>query len=126
MTIKHIGSFKDIDRRLQHFKNSNDKILRSMRMYGELGVRRLAEFTPVDTGKTASSWKFVIEQEPGKVRISWINDNITDIGIPVAVLLQYGHGTRDGYYVQGVDYINPALKPVFDEIAKDAWKEVTR
>ncbi len=91
--------------------------------YGQLGVEALRSATPVDTGKTASSWDYIIETKQGKITISWINTNINE-GTPIAVIIQYGHGTGWGTYVKGTDYINPAMKPVFDKIAEDAWREV--
>lgn len=92
--------------------------------YGRRGVQALMENTPVDTGLTASSWGYEIVETANGYNIYWSNSNIVD-GVSIAVILQYGHGTGTGGYVQGVDYINPALKPVFDGIAKEAWKEVT-
>lgn len=92
--------------------------------YGQIGVDALAKATPKDTGKTASSWDYIIETKNGGVIISWINTNINE-GTPIAVIIQYGHGTGWGAYVKGTDYINPAMKPVFDKIAEDAWREVT-
>lgn len=92
--------------------------------YGRQGVAALASATPKDTGLTANSWEYKIEQNKGKVSISFYNTNIQN-GVPIAVILQYGHGTRNGGWVQGRDYINPAIQPIFDEIVKSAWKEVT-
>lgn len=93
--------------------------------YGQEGVDALSAATPVDTGKTAASWKYEIINENGVIRIIWKNTNIQN-GIPIAVILQYGHGTRNGGWVQGRDYINPALRPVFDKIANNAWEEVKK
>lgn len=93
--------------------------------YGREGVAALASATPVDTGLTASSWRYEIQHGNDSVSIAFYNDNIQN-GIPIAIILQYGHGTRNGGYVQGRDYINPAIKPIFDKITEDAWKEVTR
>lgn len=98
--------------------------LRHLNKYGEMGVRALSAATPVDTGKTASSWSYTIEHSsPESVKIVWTNSNVVD-GNNIAVLIQYGHGTGTGGYVQGIDYINPAMKPVFEEIARAAWEEV--
>lgn len=94
--------------------------------YGEMGVRALREATPKDTGDTANSWSYEIEENNGSVRIIWKNDSTTKDGIPIVVLLHYGHGTRNGGYVQGRDFINPAMRPVFDKIAKEAWEEVVK
>ena len=93
--------------------------------YGREGVAALASATPVDTGLTASSWRYEIQHRNDSVSIAFYNDNIQN-GVPIAIILQYGHGTRNGGYVQGRDYINPAIKPIFDKITEDAWKEVTR
>ena len=92
---------------------------------GREGVAALASATPVDTGLTASSWRYEIQHGNDSVSIAFYNDNIQN-GVPIAIILQYGHGTRNGGYVQGRDYINPAIKPIFDKITEDAWKEVTR
>lgn len=93
--------------------------------YGKRGVEALAKATPVKTGTTASSWYYEITNENGSAKISFCNSNIQN-GVPIAIILQYGHGTNHGGWVQGRDYINPAIQPIFDEIANDAWKEVTR
>lgn len=93
--------------------------------YGDVGVKELSAATPTETGLAASSWSYKVKHRIGSWSIVWSNSDIED-GFPVAVMLQYGHGTRNGGYVEGIDYINPALKPVFDAIAEEAWKEVTR
>jgi hypothetical protein len=93
--------------------------------YGQEGVVALASATPVDTGLTASSWYYEIERGPEKVSITFYNSNIQN-GIPIAIILQYGHATGGGGWVQGRDYINPALQPIFDSIAQKAWEEVTK
>lgn len=92
--------------------------------YGKEGVAALVAATPKDTGKTASSWTYEIVKEAGSASIVFKNSNIVD-GNCIAILLQYGHGTRNGGFVVGRDYINPAIQPIFDKIAKEAWKEVT-
>lgn len=97
--------------------------LKNLEKYAELGVARLAEATPKDTGKTAESWKFKIEVDDKRARVIWTNDNVND-GACIALLLQYGHGARNGAWIQGVDYINPAMRPLFEEFAQEAWKEV--
>lgn len=91
--------------------------------YGELGVEALAANTPKDSGKTAGSWYYTIEKNRDSVTISWENRNVND-GVVIAAILQYGHGTGTGGYVRGIDYINPSMKPVFQQIADDAWREV--
>ena len=93
--------------------------------YGREGVAALASATPVDTGLTASSWYYEIERKNGSMTISFNNSNIQN-GVPIAIILQLGHGTNNGGWVQGRDYINPAIQPVFDRILNDAWEEVTK
>ena len=93
--------------------------------YGREGVEALSSATPVDTGLTANSWYYKIENKNGSATISFHNSNIQN-GVPIAIILQYGHGTRNGGSVQGRDYINPAIQPIFDKIADNAWKEVTK
>ncbi len=93
--------------------------------YGKDGVAALSSATPVDSGNTVNSWYYEIENKKGQVRINFLNSNINQ-GVPIAIILQYGHGTGTGGWVQGRDYINPAIQPVFDRILQDIWKEVTR
>ena len=93
--------------------------------YGREGVGALAAATPVDSGRTAASWYYRIERKKGTVSLTFRNANVQN-GVPIAIILQYGHGTGTGGWVQGRDYINPALQPIFDRIAEDAWKEVKR
>lgn len=93
--------------------------------FGKAGVEALALNTPVDTGKTANSWYYTIEINKNSAVISFNNSNIQN-GVPIAIILQYGHGTRHGGWVEGRDYINPAIQPIFDQIVNDAWKEVTK
>ena len=93
--------------------------------YGREGVAALASATPVDTGLTAKSWYYKIVRKDGSVSLEFHNSNIQN-GVPIAVILQYGHGTRNGGWVQGRDYINPAIQPIFDKIADNAWREVTK
>lgn len=93
--------------------------------YGHMGVEYLKNATPVDTGKTANSWYYEIEKTKDSVKLNFNNSNVVD-GQNVAILIQYGHGTKNGGYVVGHDYINPALKPIFDEMADSAWKEISR
>lgn len=93
--------------------------------YGKDGVAALMSATPKDTGLTANSWYYEIIRDEGSVKIVWNNSNIQN-GVPIAVILQYGHGTKNGGYVKGIDYINPAIQPIFNKIAKNAWEEVTK
>lgn len=91
--------------------------------YGRQGVKALAAATPVDTGLTAASWSYDIRREGDFVAIEWSNDNISD-GIPIAILIQYGHANQNGVYVQGIDYINPAIQPIFNDISENIRKEL--
>lgn len=93
--------------------------------YGRAGVAALASATPVESGVTAASWRYEINHNQNSVFISFYNDNINK-GVPIAIILQYGHGTGTGGWVEGKDYINPAIQPIFDKITEDAWKEVTK
>ena len=122
LVIKSKGSFKNT---FGLFKKLQSKrIYNSLDKYGREGVAALAAATPVDTGKTASSWSYEIVEKKDIISIVWKNSNVVD-GVPIAIIIQYGHATSTGGYVQGVDYINPALQPIFDKIAKNVWKEVT-
>lgn len=94
-----------------------------LNLYGQEGVDALAKATPKGTGKTAASWSYEVTKGRESIVITWKNSNIVD-GVPIAVILQYGHGTRNGGYVEGVDYINPAMRPVFERIVARAWGEV--
>lgn len=97
----------------------------ALKRYGTMGVEALKNATPVATGKTADSWYYEIEKGDGFVRLNFNNSNVVD-GQNVAILIQYGHGTKNGGYVVGRDYINPALRPIFDEMADSAWKEISK
>lgn len=96
-----------------------------LEQYAEEGVNALSAATPVVTGKTAASWGYEIVKEPGKISIYWTNSNVNN-GVPIAVIINYGHGTGWGGYVKGREFIKPAIQPVFDQIAEAAWKEVTK
>lgn len=91
--------------------------------YGEKGVDALREATPKDTGTTSESWSYSITKTKEAVTIRWSNSNVNQ-GVNIAVILQYGHGTKNGGYVRGIDYINPAMRPIFEQMAKEAWEEV--
>ena len=93
--------------------------------YAEEGVQALSSATPIDTGRTADAWNYEIVKEKDRVSIFWTNSNMNE-GVPIAVVLEYGHGTGQGGYVQGRHYISPAIHPVFDKIAEAAWKEVVK
>jgi hypothetical protein len=105
-------------------RTSSNSSIKDMDRYGRLGVEALARATPKDTGITASSWKYRIISKGGKYSIEWYNTN-TNNGENIAILIQYGHGNANGGYVRGRDYINPAMRPVFDQIVAAFWKEVT-
>lgn len=116
----------DFSKLTRYFERVKEVIkLGDLDKYGREGVAALASATPVDTGLTASSWRYEIDYGKDSVSIAFYNDNIQN-GVPIAIILQYGHGTRNGGWVQGRDYINPAVRPLFDKIADDAWKEVTK
>ena len=123
ITFSHKGNFVKTTKFFERAKKGVR--LSSLDKYGREGVAALVSATPVDSGLTASSWYYEIKQKAGLVEISFCNSNIQN-GVPIAIILQYGHGTRNGGWVEGRDYINPAIQPVFDKIANDAWKEVTK
>jgi len=116
------GSTSNLERFLKEMQA--DDIFAGLEHFAEQGAHALAAATPTDTGETARSWGYEISQESGKYIITWTNSHMA-AGTPVVILLQYGHGTGTGGYVEGIDIINPALKPVFDQIAEQAWKVVT-
>lgn len=121
--IKQKGNFDKIEKSLMRIKKR--QYLQSLDKYGREGVIALSASTPVDSGHTASSWDYQIVQTAQGLKIQWINHNIVK-GVPIAIILQYGHGTRNGGYVQGRDYINPAVQPIFDRMTNEMWKEVTK
>lgn len=121
--FRHKGDFSKATRYLERVKGAVR--LSDLDKYGREGVAALASATPVDSGLTASSWYYEIVRTNGSVSINFNNSNIQN-GVLIAVILQYGHGTGTGGYVQGRDYINPAIRPIFDKIANDAWREVTK
>ncbi len=121
--FSHKGDFSKLTRFLERVKEAVK--LGELDKFGREGVAALASATPVDSGLTASSWYYEIENRSGSIKITFYNSNIQN-GVPIAIILQYGHGTRNGGWVQGRDYINPAIQPIFDKIADHAWKEVTK
>lgn len=123
ITFTEKGSFKNTETYLSKLKT--EQVFAVLSKYGSLGVNALSNATPTDTGLTAESWYFDVEQRKGYYSIRWHNRHIVN-GLPIAVLLQYGHGTGTGGYVQGRDYIMPAIRPIFDQIAEEAWREVTK
>lgn len=123
ISFEHKGDFSATSKFLQKLRHANVEHI--LEKYGQMGVEALAAATPVRTGKTAASWEYNVTRKGGTYIISWNNSNM-DHGVPVAVLIQTGHGTKNGGYVRGVDYINPAMAPIFDAIADSAWKEITK
>ena len=121
--FRHKGDFSNTTKYLNKVKRLD--ILDILDKYGQAGVSALASATPVDSGLTASSWYYKIKNQNGSVTISFYNSNVNK-GVPIAIILQYGHGTRNGGWVEGIDYINPAIQPIFNKIADAAWKEVTK
>lgn len=122
ITVTQKGSFNNSERWLNKLRTG--QIFAALGKYGPLGAAALSAATPVLTGELAGSWTYTVEQGSGNFKIVWRNTHIVN-GRPIAILLQYGHGTRRGGYVQGRDYIMPAIRPIFDQIAAEAWKEVT-
>ncbi len=116
------GDYHNIEKWLK--KNKNQEYLKQLAKYGEKGVAALAAATPKDTGLTAASWSYEIEFKNNGLAIYWTNSHVEKY-VNIAIILQFGHGTGTGGYVQGRDYINPAMRPIFDEIADSAWREVT-
>lgn len=122
ITFNHIG---DLSKSTKALVRMSAIVRRGiLHKYGQLGVATLALMTPLDTGRTAGSWDYKIETASGRSSISFSNSNVNK-GVNIAIILQYGHGTGTGGWVQGRDYINPAIQPVFDKITEDLWKEVT-
>lgn len=104
---------------------SRDSVFADLSRYGQIGVQALGSATPIDTGNTAGSWSYEVVKDRSGYSIEWRNSSTIRGGTPVVILLQYGHGTGTGGYVSGIDFINPAIRPVFDQIAHDVWKKVT-
>ena len=123
ITFRQKGDFSKVQKYFEGLKAAERfKILDK---YGKDGVAALASATPVDSGVTANSWYYEVETKKGSASITFHNSNIQN-GVPIALILQYGHGTRNGGWVQGRDYINPAIQPVFDRLVEHAWREVTK
>lgn len=123
ISFRQKGDFSKLTRFLEKAKN----VVRigDLDKYGREGVAALSSATPIDSGLTASSWYYKVEHTNGSAKINFYNSNIQN-GVPIAIILQYGHGTGNGGWVQGRDYINPAIQPIFDKIAENAWREVTK
>lgn len=122
ISFVHKGDFSKTSRFLEKAGKGIDT--RLLDRYGRQGVKALSAATPKDTGQTAASWQYVIIQQNGSVSITFENTNIQN-EVPIAIILQYGHATKNGGWVQGRDYINPAIRPLFDQLANEAWEEVT-
>jgi len=122
ISFKHHGDLKKTDTFLRRLLKQDLSTI--LERYAQMGVDALSAATPVDTGKTAASWGYVITRTSDTATITWTNSNVNN-GVPIALILQYGHGTGTGGYVKGRDYIKPAIRPVFDELANELWKEVT-
>lgn len=123
ISFRQKGDFSKLTRYLERAKEAAK--IGILDKYGKEGVAALASATPTETGKTANSWYYEVENQNGSAKITFNNSNINK-GVPIAIILQYGHGTGTGGWVQGRDYINPAVQPLFDRIAEEAWKEVTK
>lgn len=123
ISFEQKGNFSNLNSFLEKAKEGvNVGILNK---YGKQGVELLSKVTPVDTGLTASSWSYDIVRSNDSVTLNFNNTNIQN-GCPIAVVLQYGHGTKEGGWVEGIDYINPVIQPLFNKIANEAWKEITK
>lgn len=123
ITIRQKGDFSKLTKYLNKVSKAAD--IRNLDKYGQRGVAALSSATPKDTGLTASSWSYEVVQSKQSISIEFHNTNIQN-GIPIAIILQYGHATKNGGWIEGRDYINPAIQPIFDEIVAEAWKEVTK
>lgn len=123
ISFRQKGDFSKLTRFLEKAKEAVR--LGDLDKYGREGVAALASATPVDSGETSNSWYYEIVNKNGSATITFYNSNIQN-GVPIAIILQYGHGTKNGGWVQGRDYINPAIQPIFDKIAESAWKGVTK
>lgn len=123
ISFRQKGDFSKLTRFLERAKNAVH--LGILDKYGREGVAALASATPIDSGETANSWYYEIQNGNGTASINFYNSNVNK-GVPIAIILQYGHGTGTGGWVQGRDYINPAIQPIFDRIANESWREVTK
>lgn len=124
ITIEQRGGFDNLVRFLKKSKKPIEESI--LHKYGRMGVDLLSAHTPVDTGKTAASWYYEIQNDDGVLSLRFCNSNVVDGWCSIAIILQYGHGTGTGGWVEGVDYINPAIQPLFKALAQDLWREVTR
>ena len=122
ISIRQKGDFSKLTTYLGRAKKAIK--LSNLEKYGQEGVAALASATPVDTGLTARSWNYTVQRDRNRIAIQFNNSNIQN-GVPIAIILQYGHATKNGGWVEGRDYINPAIQPIFDKLANEAWREVT-
>ena len=123
ISFRQKGDFSKLTKFLERAKETVH--LGDLNKYGRQGVAALASATPIDSGETAESWYYEIENNKESATITFYNSNVQN-GVPIAIILQYGHGTRNGGWVEGRDYINPAIQPIFDQIVDDAWREVSK
>ena len=123
ISFRQKGDFSKLTSFLERAKETVH--LGDLNKYGRQGVAALASATPIDSGETASSWYYKIKNNKESATITFYNSNVQN-GVPIAIILQYGHGTRNGGWVEGRDYINPAIQPIFDQIVDDAWREVNK
>lgn len=123
ISFRHKGDFSKANKYFERVKEAAK--IGVLDKYGRAGVAALSSATPVDSGETAGSWYYEIKRQNGSVTIEFCNSHFNK-GVPIAIILQYGHGTGTGGWVQGRDYINPAIQPIFDKIVEDAWREVTK
>lgn len=123
ISFKHKGNFKMTENFLINAKKFN--VSKILKKYAQEGVKELSSATPINTGETANSWDYTIKMSKNSASVTWTNSKMAG-DTPLVILLQYGHGTRNGGYVQGRDFINPAIRPILDKIADEAWKEVTK
>ena len=123
ISFRQKGDFSKLTSFLERAKETVH--LGDLNKYGRQGVAALASATPIDSGETAESWHYKIENNKESATITFYNSNVQN-GVPIAIILQYGHGTRNGGWVEGRDYINPAIQPIFDQIVDDAWREVSK
>lgn len=116
----------DFSRSMRYLERAKEAVrLGHLDKFGREGVAALASATPVDSGETANSWYYEISRSSGSITISFLNSHVNQ-GVPIAIILQYGHGTGTGGWVQGRDYINPAIRPIFDQMVNEVWREVTK